>query len=196
MTTWFTSDLHFGHANIIKYENRPFDSVDEMNEGIIERWNSMVQPSDHVWVLGDVCMGKLRETLPLCAQLNGSKTLIPGNHDKPWNGHKKQSTAGYEMFIIHTSGRSVWRTIQGHKVVMDHFPYTGESNDHFEDRYEDWRPKDGGSWLLHGHVHGAWRQRGRQINVGVDAWGGFPVHEDEIIDLIAAGPRDLPAIGW
>ena len=63
MTTWFTSDLHFGHANIIEYSGRPFRDVDHMNRALIERWNALVQPADTVWVLGDVAMGRITDTL-------------------------------------------------------------------------------------------------------------------------------------
>jgi calcineurin-like phosphoesterase family protein len=77
---------------------------------------------------------------------------------------------------------------------MTHFPYEGDSQE--RDRYSQARPRDEGDWLLHGHVHEAWRQRGRQINVGIDAWGGRPVSIDEITDLIAAGPRDLAPLPW
>lgn len=53
MTTWFTADLHFGHANIINYSGRPFADVTAMNQALIERWNASIHPDDTVWVLGD-----------------------------------------------------------------------------------------------------------------------------------------------
>jgi calcineurin-like phosphoesterase family protein len=85
-----TSDLHFFHANIIKYSNRPFldsdgnPNVETMNEGIISNWNEVVSKGDRVYILGDVAMGgkskapKLAEYL---RRLNGEKFLVPGNHD-------------------------------------------------------------------------------------------------------------------
>ena len=79
---FFTSDLHLGHENIIGYCNRPYDSVDEMNEDLVRRWNQVVTPDDEVIVVGDFAMGKLNETLPLAGLLNGGKTLVPGNHDR------------------------------------------------------------------------------------------------------------------
>lgn len=73
------SDPHFGHENIIKFCKRPFNSVEEMNEGIIKRWNSVVNPEDRIYVTGDIAMSK--KFIPLIGQCNGHKILIKGNHD-------------------------------------------------------------------------------------------------------------------
>ena len=80
---WFTSDSHFYHANIIKYCNRPFASVEEMNEKLIENWNSVVGKDDIVWCLGDFCLGPdQKKHIPeLVSKLNGRINLILGNHD-------------------------------------------------------------------------------------------------------------------
>jgi len=75
-------------------------------------------------------------------------------------------------------------------VLAYHFPYRGDSHDH--DRYREHRPADEGAWLLHGHVHERWRQRGRMINVGVDAWGGYPV-TDTPPGPAHRGRRERPA---
>ena len=84
MTRFWTSDLHFGHANIIRYCNRPFGDVDEMNRSLIQRWNDVVGNDDEVWVLGDVAMGRIGDTLGLIRQLHGTKILLAGNHDRCW----------------------------------------------------------------------------------------------------------------
>jgi calcineurin-like phosphoesterase family protein len=76
---WFTSDTHFGHANIIRYCQRPFVSTDEMDWAIIERWNAVVKPHHKVYHLGDVVINK--KFLPLVKALNGHKRLVRGNHD-------------------------------------------------------------------------------------------------------------------
>lgn len=80
--TWFTSDCHFFHANILKYEDgyRPFSTLEEMHETIIERWNSLVKPQDRIYILGDFCFGADNLNL-ICPRLNGRKALIMGNHD-------------------------------------------------------------------------------------------------------------------
>lgn len=82
MTTWFTADLHFGHANIISYSGRPFADATAMNQALIERWNASIHPDDTVWVLGDVALGRIDETLALVGELNGRKLLLTGNHDR------------------------------------------------------------------------------------------------------------------
>jgi calcineurin-like phosphoesterase family protein len=79
--TFFTSDHHFGHKNILEYEkqHRPFASVEEMNEALIDKWNSVVTRNDIVYYLGDFCFG--RENIAIADRLNGKKRLILGNHD-------------------------------------------------------------------------------------------------------------------
>ena len=76
MNCWFTSDLHFGHKNIIKYANRPFANVEEMNAALIKNWNELVKPEDYVYVLGDVSFMRMKDTLNILQQLNGKKGLI------------------------------------------------------------------------------------------------------------------------
>ena len=80
---WFSSDHHFFHNNIIKYCNRPFETVEEMNEALVKNWNSVVGPDDHVYHLGDFCFGNV-EKWNWCLEpgrLNGHIHLILGNHD-------------------------------------------------------------------------------------------------------------------
>ena len=80
---FFTSDTHFGHANIIKYCARPFASVQEMNRELIARWNAVVGPRDTVYHLGDFAFGKASEAPTFLRKLNGAKKiLIRGNHDR------------------------------------------------------------------------------------------------------------------
>ncbi|MGH9186526.1 MAG: metallophosphoesterase family protein [Acidimicrobiales bacterium] len=192
MTRWFTADLHLGHANIIEYSSRPFDSVDAMNRALIDRWNEVVAADDEVWMLGDFALGKTADTLPLVAELAGRKILLTGNHDRCWPGHgwradgweERYLEAGFDE-IQHGDGTI---DVGEHKPLACHFPYRGDSND--RDRFVDSRPVDRGQWLLHGHVHERWLQRGRMINVGVDAWDYRPVSGAELSQLIASGPAD------
>lgn len=78
---WFTSDLHFWHKNICKYCNRPFETTEEMNQALINNWNSVVKEDDIVFVLGDMGFCGYDKLEPLMSQLNGKKYLIQGNHD-------------------------------------------------------------------------------------------------------------------
>lgn len=80
--TFFTADLHFGHKNIIAYENRPFPNVQTMDEELIKRYNAVVGKNDRVFILGDFSFyGKEKSTM-LCQRLNGIKILVMGNHDE------------------------------------------------------------------------------------------------------------------
>ena len=76
---YYTSDLHFGHNNIIKYENRPFNSVDEMDEYLIYKWNNKVKKGDEVYIIGDFGFCKGERANELLDRLNGRKYLIKGN---------------------------------------------------------------------------------------------------------------------
>ena len=79
MAHYILGDLHFSHLNIIKYCDRPYQSIDEMNQGLINKWNEVVTDKDTVYVLGDVCMKK--KELYHLDYMNGRKILVLGNHD-------------------------------------------------------------------------------------------------------------------
>ena len=80
--TFFTSDTNFYHDNILKYCNRPFSSVDDMNEKLIKNWNSVVGENDIVWHLGDFCFGRKENVSEILPKLNGKINLVMGNHDR------------------------------------------------------------------------------------------------------------------
>lgn len=195
MTTWYTSDLHLGHAKISSLAGRPFADLDYMNTELIRRWVEHVSPDDTVFCLGDMVMGQRETTLPMLSQLTGHKVLIHGNHDycTPWLWKASQAEKAqrwmdayspYFERIVESETRVL---ANGTEVFMCHFPYSGDS--HGEDRYSERRPVDEGKWLLHGHTHQKERLSGpRQIHVGVDAWSFSPVSEEEVIDLIEANP--------
>jgi calcineurin-like phosphoesterase family protein len=196
---WLTSDLHFGHVNIIRYTHRPYPSVEAMNEGMIRAWNDVVRPSDTVWVLGDVCMGTLAETLPLVGRLHGTLHLLCGNHDRPFHGHSG-SRQEWERRYRDVGFASIHHGVIELDIGMAapvracHFPYYGDSHD--DDRFPDQRPIDDGRPLVHGHTHGAWRQHDLMVDVGVDAWGGVPVAASVVAELLTEGPADLDPLEW
>lgn len=199
MTTWYTADTHFGHARIIEYCQRPFATVQEMDEGLVERWNERVADDDHVLVLGDFALGKIAESLQVVRRLKGHKVLVSGNHDRSWYGmdRKKATSHAWAARYLDSGFESV---LAGHPVydhhlpgydgpvTLSHFPYVGDS--HGEDRYVDFRPTHRkGHVLLHGHVHDAWPHQtrpGLQLNVGVDVNDYAPVPAAELVARIAA----------
>ena len=81
---YFTSDLHLGHANIIRHCNRPFSSVEEMDETLIRNWAKRVKANDTVYVLGDLMFRNQKSPEEYLSRLKGKKHLIIGNHDKDW----------------------------------------------------------------------------------------------------------------
>jgi calcineurin-like phosphoesterase family protein len=195
---WFTSDPHFFHANVIKYCDRPYASVEEMNEALIANWNSVVKPEDTIYCLGDFSLA-YRPVELFTRRLNGIKVLIPGNHDfchsynkksrNPENRSKwisKYEDEGWAVLPEHVS-----MEIAGTIVNLAHMPYSSvddvrenELTETRTDKYEKYRPKDDGHWLLCGHVHEKWRFRKKMINVGVDVWNYTPVNMDVIADII------------
>lgn len=198
---WWTSDLHLGHAGILAHTQRPYGTVESMNIDLIERWNERVGPADEVYVLGDLAMGPIVEMLELMELCHGAKFLVPGNHDKCWEGYRSkqkhrvdQWRSEYEAAGLIVLDGELEMRVGGEHVAISHFPYEGDSQE--RERFVDFRPRDRGAWLLHGHVHEKWRQRGRMINVGVDAWGGYPVADDDLVALFAAGPREIPRLPW
>jgi calcineurin-like phosphoesterase family protein len=207
---WFTADFHFGHKNICQYADRPFphgeDGVPAMNAALVEAFNARVADSDDVWVLGDVALGRLDASLATVGLLNGRKVLVAGNHDRCWPGHGRRAAGWEERYLAAgfarvlpgsaLAGQPASLVLGGHQVLASHFPYAGGGDSHGPDRFAQHRLLDAGHWLLCGHVHRAWRQRGRTINVGVDVWGGAPVSEAQLVELIRAGPQDRSALPW
>jgi calcineurin-like phosphoesterase family protein len=185
---WFTSDTHFRHKAMSAAGRgwRPFDTVEEHDEFLIEQWNATVGPKDQVWHLGDVGMGNELDVLKIVSQLNGEIHLIAGNHDPVWPGHRDAHKHQQAWMCVFRSVQAfARRRIDGHTVMLSHLPYVGDHRD--EERHVQYRLRDHGEWLLCGHVHDAWAQRGRQINVGVDVRRWKPVHIEDIAKIIREG---------
>ena len=184
MARFWTSDLHFGHANIICYCHRPFTDVEHMDEALIDRWNETVAADDEVWVLGDFALGTIAETLPLAHRLHGRKVLVAGNHDRCWAGAGGRSGRWVQTYLDAGFAEVMqgWVPVRvgPYDALACHLPYEGDSHD--DDRFVSQRPTDHGQLLLHGHVHEQWRIRGHQINVGVDVWDYRPVSDETILE--------------
>lgn len=118
---WLTSDTHFNHTNILKYEpeTRPFETVEEMNETIISNWNKVVAKEDTVYVLGDFFMGKLDEIVSIYKRLNGKIILIRGNHDTK-NRIQIYKELGIEIKDIE------YISYKGRFFILCHFPIASE----------------------------------------------------------------------
>lgn len=204
MTTYFVSDTHFSHKNILEYCNRPFKNVDHMDEEIIRRWNETVEPEDTVYHLGDIALGPIEQSLPKIERLNGYKIAVLGNHDRPFmRAGKADENKWWNTYfgvfdeVRHWRGMLVDIGLNLTTVKVSHFPYTGDHTPN--DRHAEHRPLDIGTPLVHGHTHSTDRltysvKGTPQIHAGVDAWDFRPVSEFEILDLLGLDKFGLPVV--
>lgn len=164
---WFISDTHFGHTNIIRFCNRPFSSIKEMDETIINNWNSVVKPNDIVFHLGDFAFASNARWKQLIQALNGHIYLIVGNHDEiRYPGHQV-----FDLFEGVTSQLIV--KIDGQAAYLNHYPFLC-----YGGAYRD--PKQA-VYALHGHVHLL-----REHNIGKDferMSHAFPYQYDVGVDF-------------
>ena len=167
---WFIADTHFGHANIIRFCNRPFESVEEMNETLVSNWNDRVAPSDIVFVLGDLFF-RCDDPEPILDRLAGRKRLILGNHDSSWTG-KVPSRRHFESVDSFYEG-----SIGACGATLCHYPMP------------EW-PHGARTYMIHGHIHNNTHEdywpllavRDRVLNAGVDINGFRPVSLDELVE--------------
>lgn len=135
MSNFYIADTHFGHANVLRFDGRPFESVAHMEEELVRRWNSVVKKQDTVYVLGDFCWSKEPEWLRILERLKGHIVLIRGNHDlKKMSAELKNQFADIKDYKeVHDNGRT---------VIMSHYPHLLYRAAYREDVY-----------MLCGHVH-------------------------------------------
>ena len=142
--TFFTSDTHFNHANIIRFCNRPFKDVEQMNEVMITNWNNAISKDDTVFHLGDFCLGSAAEWTKILDRLNGKIYLIMGNHDL------KNIRQGFISRFEHVA-MQMHIEVGKQRIYLCHYPFL-----YFEGGYKE-------VWQLFGHVHT------RKNNTGNDA---------------------------
>ncbi len=169
---FFVSDTHFDHVNIMKRCARPFEEVSQMNSAMRINWNSVVQPWDTVYFVGDMTPGKgFRPASYWLGQLNGQITFVRGNRDIGVPGSVESATF----------------THQGIKFHVVHNP--------------EHRPAglDGNTWMIHGHMHNKdmetypfFNPRSRTINVSVELTGYKPMLMDTLVSLIRRGVERVP----
>lgn len=178
--TWFTSDLHFGHKRVAEIRGYGADAhaPHRHDSRIVQWWDENVTNDDVVWILGDLSVGRREEehALYLIKQMPGTKHLIYGNHDSGHPMHsgflKRQHLFSEVFDYVGTSAHIKSNKV---KVNLSHFPYQGEG-DRPGERHPEWRMRDVGVPLLHGHTHSgtifSTSEHGApQMHVGLDAWG-------------------------
>lgn len=144
---YFTSDTHFRHASILKYTSRPFSSVEEMNEGLISRWNAIVKTTDTVIHLGDFAFAGKTFISDLRKRLNGAIIFVRGNHDEKLPEGCFEGIYQYFECKVGTQD-----------IACFHFPI------------ESWNRMHHGVWHLHGHCHGSLKPNMnlKRMDVGID----------------------------
>lgn len=172
---YYTSDLHLGNKNIIAHENRPWKTVEEMNKGLIDNWNSRVTDKDEVYVLGDFCFKGASKAIEFLEQLNGSIHLVRGNHD-----YFMSQLTFKDWIQLDDKGLDVWdeggycHIKDGeHEVILCHYPILY------------WENMERGSIHLYGHVHSyrdCSKMAPNSYNVGVDVNNYYPVKLEELLE--------------
>lgn len=170
MAIFFTADLHLFHSNCIKYCNRPFANINEMHEVLITNWNSVVTPTDIVYVVGDVAFSKNMSALEsIFKRLNGSKILVCGNHDR----HMLK----YERF------RALFQSI--HQLLEIKYNNKSITLCHYAMRV--WNKSHHSAYHLYGHSHGSLPDdlHSLSIDVGVDCHNYTPISYDQVVEIMS-----------
>ena len=179
MKTFFTADHHFGHKNIIKYTNRPFESVGEMDQVMADRWNSVVSPDDMVYHLGDFTLLRFAQFKSYVNRLNGIIRVVPGGHDYRWLGEYYQDVTWFKnvgvidplvtkTFPVNRDG-SAQATI----VVLCHYAMRVWDRSHY------------GSLHLYGHNHCTIEDPvPNSMDVGVDCNDFYPVSLEQVLEKL------------
>lgn len=165
---YYIADAHFGHENILRMCDRPFSSIDEMNEEMIAAWNKRVKGNDTVFILGDLFFRCADPEAVLC-RLKGKKRLIIGNHDASWMNKVdlQQHFVSVDNFLEITDGVRA--------ITLCHYPLL------------TWKHKLR-TYMVHGHIHNDTTSdffpliaaRERVLNAGVDINGFQPVTFEEM----------------
>jgi len=159
---FFTSDHHFGHRGIIDFESRPFQSVEEMDPYMIERWNAVVKQEDKVFHLGDFSFWNRERTRDIVSQLNGYKHLILGNHDR---GRSRTwwLDVGFDEVSEHPMIYQQFFFLTHEPMYMNrHMPFVN----------------------VHGHIHGQKYEGKSYFNVSVEHWDYQPISFEQIRDSV------------
>lgn len=177
MNIFFSADLHLGHANIVKYCRRPFGSAEEMNEALLDNFNSVIRPGDSLYIVGDLCWSGFDAAAWLKLLKTKELHLILGNHDCNGEG-KPLKHIPVEMF--RSVGHFKRITPEGRQVFMCHYPMVS------------WRNRSHGAYHLYGHVHGNYTSPVRALDVGVDTNKFMPYSWEAIKKYMEPRPAYAP----
>jgi calcineurin-like phosphoesterase family protein len=196
MTTWFTSDWHLGHPNILAFDNRPWDTIRAHDQGIIENFNSVVKPGDMTYIVGDIFLGAYAVNMERIARvlhsLNGSIAIIGGNHDTPLRRFKGSNYEGLDDLRKSLEHKLVvFEPRNKYLLDLPHPKYYIEVS-HYPRRAKDTRPQTMKPLIrIHGHTHSPdvySRYCGtHHLNVAVTAHNYKPVSFDTLMEAYKRG---------
>ncbi len=133
---YYIADTHFGHTNCLKFDNRPFETIEEMDRVMIDAWNRTVGQEDEVYILGDFCFKSSNSSKKYLSSLTGKKHLITGNHD----GVTLKNEEARSCFESISQIKVIYD--EGEKIILCHYPIA------------EWESMKSGSWHIYGHIHG------------------------------------------
>ena len=168
---YYTADLHFGHKNVLQFDGRPFQTIEEHDRFLIDSWNARVKPEDQVYIVGDFCMQSDRGPMYYLKQLSGRKYLIKGNHDTALLKDPEvmsQFELVEKMYFIKD---------RDYRIALCHFPLA------------EWNQYHRGAWHIYGHIHNKrerafqfMREEEKALNAGIMINHYMPVSMEELID--------------
>ena len=154
---FFISDTHFDHENIIKYEDRPFKSIEEMNKQIIKNWNNTVKKNDKIFILGDFAFGNKERIREIISGLNGYKALVIGNHDMYPESFWREAGM-FEVSKYPIIYKDFWILSHNPLYMNDSMPYCN----------------------IHGHIHSRKMEGNKYFNVSVECIDYKPILFEDI----------------
>lgn len=180
MTTFFTADHHFGHANIIKYCDRPYSKVLDMDIALIGKWNSVVEHTDTVYYVGDFSLKGLEHVRYYFKQLKGRIRMIAGSHDAWMDEYQTDRGPGLvsqsdkvlilpPVYTVEFQGTKMFQP----SITLCHYAMRSWDRSHYA------------TWHLFGHHHGKLEPYGLSFDIGVDCWDFYPVSLEQVAEKMA-----------
>ena len=129
---YYIADMHFGHTNVLRFDNRPFSDTAQMDDTLIQNWNERVADDDTIYILGDAFWKNEENSIQIMERLRGHKHLIQGNHDR---------VKGKLRFYWESITQYAEVNDENRLVILSHYPMLFYKNQHH------------GATMLYGHVH-------------------------------------------
>jgi len=170
---YFTSDHHFGHKNIIKFCNRPFETIEEMDAELIKRWNEKIGKNDTVYHLGDFGLTGKESLATIIDQLHGNIHLISGNHEGAAIQNRKKFVWIKDYHEVKIKDADCSNGVQ--RIILFHYAM------------RVWRSDFRGTWQLYGHSHGTLPDKEHKLafDVGVDCHDFYPLSYEEVKKIMS-----------